>query len=140
MLVERRALAECSAARPRRGKAGTTVSMPREMAALATSDKASGPRRKRTMQAEALIPLSLLALRCVNVFDMTWGCLCRSEGLQMLTPSGPFHLDRKIYFSMSDFYPGTCVHHVLTGLLSFMLSDEMTTGSVGTSSDSEKRH
>ncbi|KAG6918172.1 hypothetical protein DXG01_016157 [Tephrocybe rancida] len=54
---------------------------------------------------------------------------------QMYTPSGRFHPDRKICFSMSDFHPGTwnpawSVATILTGLLSFMLSDEMTTGSV----------
>ncbi|CAE6440732.1 unnamed protein product [Rhizoctonia solani] len=45
--------------------------------------------------------------------------------------------------SMSDFHPGTwnpawSVATICTGLLSFMLSDEMTTGSV-TSTDAEKR-
>jgi len=61
----------------------------------------------------------------------------------MFTPSGRFHPDRKICFSMSDFHPGTwnpawSVATILTGLLSFMLSDEMTTGSV-TSADAYKR-
>jgi len=61
----------------------------------------------------------------------------------MFTPSGRFQPDRKICFSMSDFHPGSwnpawSVATILTGLLSFMLSDEMTTGSV-TSSDAHKR-
>jgi len=61
----------------------------------------------------------------------------------MLTPSGRFQPDRRICFSMSDFHPGSwnpawSVATILTGLLSFMLSDEMTTGSV-TSSDAHKR-
>ncbi|KAF7983658.1 hypothetical protein HWV62_19543 [Athelia sp. TMB] len=61
----------------------------------------------------------------------------------MLTPSGRFQPDRRICFSMSDFHPGSwnpawSVATILTGLLSFMLSDEMTTGSV-TSSDGHKR-
>jgi len=61
----------------------------------------------------------------------------------MFTPSGRFAQDKKICFSMSDFHPGSwnpawSVATILTGLLSFMLSDEMTTGSV-TSSDSHKR-
>ncbi|KAK7687661.1 hypothetical protein QCA50_008876 [Cerrena zonata] len=61
----------------------------------------------------------------------------------MLTPSGRFQPDRKICFSMSDFHPGSwnpawSVATILTGLLSFMLSDEMTTGSV-TTSDADKR-
>jgi len=62
---------------------------------------------------------------------------------KMLTPSGRFHPDKKICFSMSDFHPGSwnpawSVATILTGLLSFMLSDEMTTGSV-TASEAQKR-
>ncbi|KAH8103916.1 UBC-like protein [Cristinia sonorae] len=67
----------------------------------------------------------------------------KPPGIKMLTPSGRFQPDRKICFSMSDFHPGTwnpawSVATILTGLLSFMLSDEMTTGSV-TTSDADKR-
>jgi ubiquitin-conjugating enzyme E2 J2 len=67
----------------------------------------------------------------------------KPPGIKMLTPSGRFHSDKKICFSMSDFHPGSwnpawSVATILTGLLSFMLSDEMTTGSVN-SSDSQKR-
>ncbi|EIW78781.1 UBC-like protein [Coniophora puteana RWD-64-598 SS2] len=67
----------------------------------------------------------------------------RPPGIKMLTPSGRFQPDKKICFSMSDFHPGSwnpawSVATILTGLLSFMLSDEMTTGSV-TSPDSHKR-
>ncbi|TCD69117.1 Ubiquitin-conjugating enzyme E2 6 [Steccherinum ochraceum] len=67
----------------------------------------------------------------------------KPPGIKMLTPSGRFQPDRKICFSMSDFHPGSwnpawSVATILTGLLSFMLSDEMTTGSV-TTSDSDKR-
>ncbi|KAG6841186.1 hypothetical protein C0991_000983 [Blastosporella zonata] len=66
----------------------------------------------------------------------------KPPGIKMYTPSGRFHPDRKICFSMSDFHPGTwnpawSVATILTGLLSFMLSDEMTTGSV-TSDDQLK--
>ncbi|KAG9309921.1 UBC-like protein [Chiua virens] len=67
----------------------------------------------------------------------------KPPGIKMFTPSGRFQPDKKICFSMSDFHPGTwnpawSVATILTGLLSFMLSDEMTTGSI-TSSDSHKR-
>ncbi|KAF8842332.1 ubiquitin-conjugating enzyme E2 6 [Paxillus ammoniavirescens] len=67
----------------------------------------------------------------------------KPPGIKMFTPSGRFQPDKKICFSMSDFHPGTwnpawSVATILTGLLSFMLADEMTTGSV-TSSDSHKR-
>jgi ubiquitin-conjugating enzyme E2 J2 len=67
----------------------------------------------------------------------------KPPGIKMYTPSGRFSPDKKICFSMSDFHPGTwnpawSVATILTGLLSFMLADEMTTGSV-TSSDRDKR-
>ncbi|OSD05275.1 UBC-like protein [Trametes coccinea BRFM310] len=67
----------------------------------------------------------------------------KPPGIKMLTPSGRFKPDKKICFSMSDFHPGSwnpawSVATILTGLLSFMLSDEMTTGSV-TTTDAEKR-
>jgi len=67
----------------------------------------------------------------------------KPPGIKMFTPSGRFHPDKKICFSMSDFHPGSwnpawSVATILTGLLSFMLSDEMTTGSV-TSSTAHKR-
>ncbi|KAJ7147732.1 UBC-like protein [Mycena crocata] len=67
----------------------------------------------------------------------------KPPGIKMLTPSGRFQPDKKICFSMSDFHPGTwnpawSVATILTGLLSFMLSDEMTTGSV-TSTEAHKR-
>ncbi|THU76639.1 UBC-like protein [Dendrothele bispora CBS 962.96] len=67
----------------------------------------------------------------------------KPPGIKMLTPSGRFSPDKKICLSMSDFHPGTwnpawSVATILTGLLSFMVSDEITTGSV-TSSDSHKR-
>ncbi|EGO20551.1 hypothetical protein SERLADRAFT_351869 [Serpula lacrymans var. lacrymans S7.9] len=67
----------------------------------------------------------------------------KPPGIKMMTPSGRFQPDKKICFSMSDFHPGSwnpawSVATILTGLLSFMLSDEMTTGSV-TSTDVHKR-
>jgi len=67
----------------------------------------------------------------------------KPPGIKMFTPSGRFQPDRKICFSMSDFHPGSwnpawSVATILTGLLSFMLSDEMTTGSV-TSSEAHKQ-
>ncbi|KAL1673114.1 UBC-like protein [Schizophyllum commune] len=60
----------------------------------------------------------------------------KPPGIKMLTPSGRFYPDKKICFSMSDFHPGSVRDRrlvVLTGLLSFMLSDEITTGSVNSS-------
>jgi len=67
----------------------------------------------------------------------------KPPGIKMITPSGRFQPDKKICFSMSDFHPGSwnpawSVATILTGLLSFMLSDEMTTGSV-TTTEADKR-
>ncbi|KAG8927120.1 Ubiquitin-conjugating enzyme E2 6 [Tulasnella sp. 418] len=67
----------------------------------------------------------------------------KPPGIKMLTPSGRFQPDKKICFSMSDYHPGTwnpawSVATICTGLLSFMMSDEMTTGSM-TSTDADKR-
>lgn len=58
----------------------------------------------------------------------------KPPGIKMFTPSGRFVPDKKICFSMSDFHPGTwnpawSVATILTGLLSFMLTEEITTGS-----------
>ncbi|KAJ7663998.1 UBC-like protein [Mycena polygramma] len=67
----------------------------------------------------------------------------KPPGIKMLTPSGRFEPDKKICLSMSDFHPGSwnpawSVTTILTGILSFMLSDEITTGSVK-STEAEKR-
>ncbi|KAJ7330532.1 UBC-like protein [Mycena albidolilacea] len=67
----------------------------------------------------------------------------KPPGIKMLTPSGRFEPDKKICLSMSDFHPGSwnpawSVTTICTGILSFMLSDEITTGSV-TSTEAEKR-
>ncbi|KAJ7902467.1 UBC-like protein [Mycena leptocephala] len=67
----------------------------------------------------------------------------KPPGIKMLTPSGRFVPDTKICLSMSDFHPGSwnpawSVTTICTGILSFMLSDEITTGSV-TSTEAEKR-
>ncbi|KAK0545304.1 Ubiquitin-conjugating enzyme E2 6 [Tilletia horrida] len=67
----------------------------------------------------------------------------KPPGIKMFTPSGRFKPDAKICTSMSDFHPGSwnvawSVSTIIVGLLSFMVSDEMTTGSVpGT--DSERK-
>jgi hypothetical protein len=68
----------------------------------------------------------------------------------MITPSGRFQVDKKICTSMTSFHPSTwnpawSVATILTGLLSFMLSDENTTGSIASTiadkrSFAEKSH
>jgi len=56
-------------------------------------------------------------------------------GIKLFTPSGRFAPDTRICTSMSDFHPGSwnpawSIETILTGLLSFMLSDEITTSAV----------
>jgi ubiquitin-conjugating enzyme E2 J2 len=60
----------------------------------------------------------------------------------MLTPNGRFKTDYRICLSMSDYHPDSwnpawSVATILTGLLSFMLEETQTTGSIKTS-DQEK--
>lgn len=64
--------------------------------------------------------------------------------IRMHTPSGRFQPSTRLCLSISDFHPKSFnpaweVSTILIGLLSFMTSDEMTTGSVSTSA-AEKRH
>ncbi|CAM6002497.1 unnamed protein product, partial [Sphagnum balticum] len=61
----------------------------------------------------------------------------------MLTPSGRFKESTRLCLSMSDFHPETwnplwSVSSILSGLLSFMLEDTQTYGSIHTS-DAVKR-
>ncbi|ELP92765.1 ubiquitin-conjugating enzyme E2, putative [Entamoeba invadens IP1] len=58
----------------------------------------------------------------------------RPPSLLMYTPSGRFAVDTRICISISDFHPETWnpaynISSVLTGLLSFMTSNETGTGS-----------
>ncbi|KAI8906436.1 ubiquitin-conjugating enzyme/RWD-like protein [Gorgonomyces haynaldii] len=67
----------------------------------------------------------------------------KPPGIKMLTPNGRFRTDFKLCLTMSDYHPGLwnpawSVSTILTGLLSFMLEDTPTTGSVETTL-SEKR-
>ncbi|PAA49681.1 hypothetical protein BOX15_Mlig029826g3 [Macrostomum lignano] len=61
----------------------------------------------------------------------------------MITPSGRFKVNSRLCLSISDFHPDTwnpawCVSTILTGLLSFMLENTPTFGSLQTS-DADKR-
>ncbi|WWD21265.1 hypothetical protein CI109_105749 [Kwoniella shandongensis] len=63
--------------------------------------------------------------------------------VKMFTPSGRFEIGHKICMSMTSYHPSSwnaawSVATILTGLLSFMLSDEITAGAVKTT-DEQKR-
>ena len=67
----------------------------------------------------------------------------KPPAVYMCTPQGRFKCDVKLCLSMSDFHPESwnplwSVGSVLTGLLSFMLGNEDTVGSISTPED-EKR-
>jgi len=68
----------------------------------------------------------------------------KPPGIKMITPSGRFTPNHKICFSMSDYHPGTwnpawSVATILTGLLSFMLSEEITAGGMQ-ASEYDRKH
>ncbi|XP_059302973.1 ubiquitin-conjugating enzyme E2 34-like isoform X2 [Lycium ferocissimum] len=61
----------------------------------------------------------------------------KPPGISMTTPNGRFMTQKKICLSMSDFHPESwnpmwSVSSILTGLLSFMMDNSPTTGSVST--------
>ncbi|OZJ03140.1 hypothetical protein BZG36_04643 [Bifiguratus adelaidae] len=67
----------------------------------------------------------------------------KPPSIRMTTPSGRFQTDTRLCLTMSDFHPSHwnpswSVATILNGLLSFMCSDEATTGSIRTS-DAEKK-
>ena len=67
----------------------------------------------------------------------------KPPSLYMVTPSGRFETNTRLCLSMSDFHPESwnpmwSVSTIITGLLSFMLEDGDTTGSLRTT-DAEKR-
>jgi len=67
----------------------------------------------------------------------------KPPSLLMITPSGRFQTNTRLCLSMSDFHPESwnpmwTVSSILTGLLSFMLENKETHGSILTS-DAQKR-
>lgn len=68
----------------------------------------------------------------------------KPPSISMTTPNGRFAPHKKICLSMSDFHPETwnpiwSVSSILTGLLSFMMDDGPTTGSIRTTDDEKRR-
>ncbi|KAH6568819.1 hypothetical protein BASA50_009333 [Batrachochytrium salamandrivorans] len=67
----------------------------------------------------------------------------KPPSIKMMTPNGRFQTDFRLCLTMSDYHPGSwnpawSVSTILTGLLSFMLEEHTTTGSISTTS-MEKR-
>ncbi|EFP93424.1 ubiquitin-conjugating enzyme E2 J2 [Puccinia graminis f. sp. tritici CRL 75-36-700-3] len=67
----------------------------------------------------------------------------RPPAIVMMTPSGRFNPGSKICTSMSDYHPDSWnpawgVSTILTGLLSFMVSEEIATGAVSASSTTRR--
>lgn len=67
----------------------------------------------------------------------------KPPGVMMITPNGRFQPEKKICMSMSDYHPESwspawSISKVLIGLVSFMNSDEASTGCISTS-DAMKR-
>jgi len=68
----------------------------------------------------------------------------KPPGISMTTPNGRFMTQKKICLSMSDFHPESwnpmwSVSSILTGLLSFMMDNSPTTGSVNTTVAEKQR-
>ncbi|KAH9612994.1 hypothetical protein KSS87_012586 [Heliosperma pusillum] len=68
----------------------------------------------------------------------------KPPGISMTTPNGRFMTQKKICLSMSDFHPESwnpmwSVSSILTGLLSFMVDNSPTTGSVTTTVEEKQR-
>lgn len=67
----------------------------------------------------------------------------KPPSIYMITPSGRFITNTRICLSISDFHPETwnplwSVGSILTGLLSFMMSEDMTTGAMKLSNRTRK--
>ncbi|KAJ2850867.1 Ubiquitin-conjugating enzyme E2 6 [Coemansia brasiliensis] len=67
----------------------------------------------------------------------------KPPAIQMITPSGRFQTNTNICMSMSNFHPDTwnpawSVSTILNGMLSFMVEEEATTGSIRASATDRK--
>lgn len=67
----------------------------------------------------------------------------KPPGIMFFTPSGRFEINKRVCLTISDFHPETwsplwTVGSILTGIVSFMNSDEITTGGLAASSKHRK--
>lgn len=68
----------------------------------------------------------------------------KPPSIYMITPNGRFKTNTRLCLSISDFHPDTwnpawSVSTILTGLLSFMLEESPTLGSITTTAETKKR-
>jgi len=69
----------------------------------------------------------------------------KPPSILMITPNGRFKTNTRLCLSISDFHPESwnpmwSVSSILTGLLSFMLEDQKTHGSIETSVNDKKKN
>ncbi|XP_014257046.1 ubiquitin-conjugating enzyme E2 J2 [Cimex lectularius] len=69
----------------------------------------------------------------------------KPPSIYMITPNGRFRPNTRLCLSISDFHPDTwnpawSVSTILTGLLSFMLEQSPTLGSIETTEDEKRQH
>ena len=69
----------------------------------------------------------------------------KPPGIMFFTPSGRFETNKRVCLTISDFHPETwsplwTVGSILTGIVSFMNSDEITTGGLASSSKDRKAY
>jgi len=67
----------------------------------------------------------------------------KPPAIYMITPNGRFHTNTRLCLSISDFHPDQwnpswTVEGILKGLLSFMLSDDSTAGSMQSTTEQKK--
>ena len=67
----------------------------------------------------------------------------KPPGIMFCTPSGRFEINKRVCLTISDFHPETwsplwTVGSILTGIVSFMNAEEMTTGGLAASSAERK--
>ena len=68
----------------------------------------------------------------------------KPPAIYMHTPNGRFHTNQRLCLSISDFHPelwnpSWCVSTILTGLLSFMLENARTVGSIESTPNEKRR-
>ncbi|PRP76531.1 ubiquitin-conjugating enzyme [Planoprotostelium fungivorum] len=69
----------------------------------------------------------------------------KPPAIYMITPNGRFEINKRLCLSMSDYHPESwnplwSVSTILNGLLSFMLEDADTLGSVRTTTDQKRKY